>query len=67
MTSFEPSQRVLWWPEEYSGWDTSGQVLATVVKVIGERIQIQVKRQDGETVLRWVNHNHLEIPGSGGK
>ena len=60
MTSFQPNQRVLWWPEEYSGWDTTGQIPARVAKVTVERIQIQVERQDGVTVLRWVNPDHLE-------
>ncbi len=58
---FEVGQRVVWLREGRE------PVLGVVVRVTDGRIQIRTSRVDGETILPWVEPDHLEVmdrPGS---
>ncbi len=53
-------QRVVWWPEPNIGWNSQQGVPAVVKKAVGDRMQIQTRRWNGEPVLIWTTADRLQ-------
>lgn len=53
-------QRVVWWPEPNTGWNSLQGVPAVVKKTVGDRMQIQARRWNGDPVLIWTTADRLQ-------
>lgn len=60
MVTLSPGQHVIWWPESHTGWSADQGMPAVLKKCVGGRMQLQVRRWNGDPVLVWTTEDRLQ-------